>query len=290
MGMAGAAAFCLPFAVAIAFELLQRRVSSRHQLEAGGRFRVVAEVTALPRRLQSRPSSAGVINRELQLFEESIDGLRTHLLLADGLAEMRTIAVTSAISREGKTSVAIQLALSLARSCDAPTLLIDGDLRSPEIHSTFEIERSPGLAELLQGACSQREAIETEYGPALHVLSAEKLGTVPHKLLGGEAFPQLLEDLKTRYRYIVIDTPPILPASEALMIARNADACVLCARRDYSRIDQVAEAQVRLRSAGARVAGTVLNGIAPHTYAYRYGSYYYEKPFENDVPLIGDER
>jgi len=283
MGMAGAAAFFLPFALAIGVELLLRRVSNRHQLETTSRIPVVAEVTSMPRMPASRASRGGFVSRELQLFEESIDGLRTHLLLSSAAESLQVIAVTSAISREGKTSVAIQLALSLARSSDAPTLLIDGDLRCPYIHRIFEIERSPGLAELLQDACSQRTAIETEYGPALHLLSAGKLAAVPHKLLSGSAFPKLLADLKTRYRFIVLDTPPILPASEALMIARQADATVVCARRDYSRLDQVVEACSRLRTSGARVAGTVLNGISPRAYAYRYGSYYYERPFENDL-------
>ncbi len=287
MGLAGTAAFLLPFALAVGIELLQRRVSSRRQLETAGKLSVVAEVTAMPRLLASRKDRGDVVNRELQLFEESIDGLRTHLLLAPDCEGLRTIAVTSAVSREGKTSVAIQLALSIARSCDAPTLLIDGDLRCPEIHRIFEIERTPGLAELLQGTCSQREAIETEYGPALHLLTAGKLSAVPHKLLGNEAFPRLLDDLKSRYRYIVIDTPPILPASESLMIARAADASVVCARRDFSRLEQVSEAHQRLRSAGARVAGTVLNGISPQTYVYRYGSYYYEHTFENEPALGG---
>jgi tyrosine-protein kinase Etk/Wzc len=96
-------------------------------------------------------------------------------------------------------------------------------------------------------------------------------------LLGGSAFTSLLAKLQEKYRYIVIDTPPILPASEALILARAADATVVCARQDFSRLDQVTEAYSRLRSAGVAVAGTVLNGIAPSSYAYRYGSYYYDR-------------
>lgn len=287
MGMAGSAAFFLPFALAIGAELLFRRVSTRRQLESTSRMQVVAEVTSMPRILASRAASREFVSRELQLFEESIDGLRTHLLLCPAAASLRTIAVTSAISREGKTSVAIQLALSLARSSEGPTLLIDGDLRCPDIHRIFEVERSPGLAELLQDTCSQRAAIDTEYGPSLHLLSAGKLDALPHKLLSSAALPRLLEELKNHYRFIVIDTPPILPASEALMIARQADVTLVCARRDFSRLDQVAEAYARLQKSGARVAGAVLNGISPRTYAYRYGSYYYERPTDHGLAVVG---
>jgi len=285
MSVIGLAAFLAPFGLAVLVELIQRRVSNRRQLEVTSHMPVVAEVTAMPRITASRSMGRDFANRELHLFEESIDGLRTHLLLGPQADTMQTIAVTSAVSREGKTSVAIQLALSLARCGEAPTLLIDGDLRCPEIHRIFEMDLSPGLAELLQQTCSQRAAIETEFGPTLHLLSAGKLSAVPHKLLGSAEFPRLLADLKTRYRYIVLDTPPILSASEALMIARQADTSVVCARRDYSRLDQVAEAYSRLQSSGARVAGTVLNGIPPRAYAYRYGSYQYERALDREPAL-----
>lgn len=286
MGLAGALAFAFPFALAIGFEMFHRRVSNRRQLESSCHMPVVAEVTAMPRFADSKSlAQREQGNRELQLFEESIYGLRTHLLLAQASGGLRTLAVTSAISREGKTSVAVQLALSIARSTGEPTLLIDGDLRCPDIHRIFEIERSPGLAELLQGSAGPDEAIETDYSPTLHLLPAGRLATVPHRLLGGSAFPRLLEQLQQKYHYIVIDTPPILPASEALLIARAADATVVCARRDYSRLDQVTEAYARLRSAGVQVSGTVLNGISPSNYAYRYGSYYYDRSGDGELAV-----
>ena len=286
MALAGAAGLLLPFGLAIGYELVHRRVSNRRQLEATSNLPVVAEVTSMPRLVTSRnPADREQVNRELQLFEESIYGLRTHLMLALGAGGMRSIAVTSAVSREGKTSVAVQLALSIARSTGEPTLLIDGDLRCPDIHRIFEVERCPGLAELLEGECPLEDAIETSFSSSLHLMTAGKLASVPHCLLGNANFPRLIEELKEKYSFIVIDTPPILPASEALMISRAADATVVCARRDYSRIDQVADAHLRLKSAGIRVAGTVLNGISPRAYAYRYGSYYYDRGFDREMAI-----
>jgi capsular exopolysaccharide synthesis family protein len=291
MGLAAGLAFAFPFGLALAYEMYHRRVSNRKQLESTSRMPVVAEVTTMPRMMASyNPARREQGNRELQLFEESIYGLRTHLLLSQATGSMRTLAITSAISREGKTSVAVQLALSIARSTGEPTLLIDGDLRCPDIHRIFEIERSPGLAELLSGAAATDSAIETGYSATLHLLPAGKLETVPHRLLGGSAFPRLLEQLQQKYHYIVIDTPPILPASEALLIARAADATVVCARRDFSRLDQVSEAYSRLKSAGVQVSGTVLNGIPPSSYTYRYGSYYYNRAASTDLALMpGDD-
>jgi Mrp family chromosome partitioning ATPase len=75
-----------------------------------------------------------------------------------------------------------------------------------------------------------------------------------------------------------------------LIIARAADATVVCARRDFSRLDQVTEAYSRLRSAGVQVSGTVLNGITPSSYTYRYGSYYYDRKASNDLAVVGCEQ
>ncbi|MEX2176839.1 MAG: polysaccharide biosynthesis tyrosine autokinase [Pirellulaceae bacterium] len=288
IGMFGLGAFAIPFALAVGFEVLYRRVGNRDQLESLGKLRVVGEVPALPRLARARKRVPGERNRALQLFEESVDGLRTYLTLVESLRGMQVLAVTSAVSREGKTSLAAQLAVSVASATGEPTLLIDGDMRSPDIHEIFGVDCSPGLAEVLLGEVSVEDAIETDFSAALHLLPAGQLATSPHRLLGNGEFAGVLDKLRGMYRYIVIDTPPILPASEALVMAQAADATVLCARRDYSRIGQVAEAHRRLQAAGAKMAGAVLNGIPFRNYAQRYGSYYYSRKRLPRVPA-GDE-
>ena len=275
IGMFAGAAFCIPFLLAVAWEHFFRRVNSRQQLEMAGALKVVGEITALPRR--TRRSGSAKVSRDLQLFEESVDGLRTYLSLLDTLQGLRVLAVTSAISREGKTSVAAQLAVSLAAATGEPTLLIDGDLRSPDVHRVFGVDLSPGLADVLAGELTDEEVIETDFNQTLHLMTAGRLGTSPHRLLGGGEFRALLARLRGVYRYIVIDTPPLLPASEALILARAADAAILSARRDFSRLDQVTEAYSRLRAAGVSFAGVVLNGIPTRHYAYKYGNYSYRR-------------
>jgi capsular exopolysaccharide synthesis family protein len=275
IAMFAGVAFCIPFLLAVAWEHFFRRVNSRQQLEITGALKVVGEITTLPRR--TRHSGSARISRDLQLFEESVDGLRTYLSLLDTLQGLRVLAVTSAISREGKTSVAAQLAVSLAAATGEPTLLIDGDLRSPDVHRVFGVDLSPGLADVLAGELSDDEAIETDFNQTLHLMTAGRLTTSPHRLLGGGEFRAMLERLRGVYRFIVIDTPPLLPASEALILSRAADAAILSARRDFSRLDQVTEAYSRLRSAGVSFAGVVLNGIPTRHYAYKYGSYGYRR-------------
>jgi tyrosine-protein kinase Etk/Wzc len=92
-------------------------------------------------------------------------------------------------------------------------------------------------------------------------------------LLGNGAWQAVLAAIPSDYRYIIIDTPPVLAASESLVLAKAADASLVCAMRDVSRMDQVRKASERLQAAGSRVIGTVLNGVPTRQYAYRYGTY-----------------
>lgn len=275
MGMAGGLLFFAPLALCVAWEHFFRRISSRSQVENMPHLNVVGEVTSLPSR--SGRSSSRSAQRDVLLFEESVDSLRTCLRLSERGRELRVIAVASAVSGEGKTSLASQLAVSIARATREPTLIIDGDLRSPDVHSVFEVDAGPGLAEVLQKDCPLEEAIETGFSDRLHILTAGKLRTSPHRLLGTGEFEAMLDKLKGTYRHIIIDTPPILPASESLVFARAADTAILCIRRDYSRIDQSQAAFNRMTAAGVDVAGAVLNGIPTREYAYHYGDYNYER-------------
>jgi len=271
-------ALVLPFGVAIGWEHLFRRVSGRDQLENCHAMTVIGEVTSLPTRTRSAHPERQPLERDVVLFEESVDGLRTYLSVVDSLRDMRVLAISSATSREGKTSLASQLAISIARATNEPTLLLDGDMRSPDVHWIFGVQQGPGLVELLRNECSLDEAIEVGFSEKLHILPAGTLSTSPHCLCGSGEFQRLLNRLLQRYRHIIVDTPPVLPASEAIVMARAADAAILCVRRDFSRMDQVRDAQRRLSTAGVNTIGAVINGIPIQQYAARYGSYgYYDR-------------
>jgi capsular exopolysaccharide synthesis family protein len=276
VGVGTPLSFLLPFGLAVAWEHLFRRVSSRQQLEGSSRqLTVVGEVTSLPSRKRGVRLDQVVGDRDMQLFEESVDGLRTVISLDSAIENMRVLAVTSAVSREGKTSLATQLAVSIARATGERTLLIDGDMRSPDLHWIFGTELEPGLVDLLKNECDLDEAIETGFSDKLHLLTAGKLNTSPHRLLGSGNFNSLLEKLLESYRHIVIDTPPVLPASESLVLARAADASIVCVRRDYSRLGHVDSACTRMANAGVKVIGAVINGIPVQQYLSRYGAYGY---------------
>jgi len=268
-------AFCAPLGLAVGWERLVRRVSDAEQIEQAVNVSVVGEVARLPVRASTLRRGWGGAGEGVHVYEESIDSLRTSLILSEPLKDMQVLAITSATNGEGKTSVAVQLAVSIARASSKPTLLIDGDMRAPDIHRLLGTDLEPGLSEVLAGDVPLDEAIRTEWSDYVHLLPAGKALASPHKLLGNGSLKSLLDRIRDSYRYVVIDTPPVLAASEALVLAKNADATLVCAMRDSSRVDQIRRTYDRLLGAEANPVGVVLNGIPARHYAYRYGAYGY---------------
>jgi capsular exopolysaccharide synthesis family protein len=272
--MAAAAALCLPFSLAVLWEYRVRRISDAQQLESQALLPVVGEVASFPVR-RSGTRSLTHTSRGLRLFEESIDSLRTFLVLAQPMRDVQVLAITSATPREGKTCIASQLAVSIARCTGELTLLIDGDMRSPDIHDIFNVEPEPGLAQVLSREVSLEEAIDTSWSDRVHILPAGRLTANPHQLLGNGAWKALLSEARQRYKHVVIDTPPVLSAGESLMLASAADASLLCVMRNRSRVEQVTRSCQRLTEAGAKVVGSVLSGVPVKEYAKSYGDYAY---------------
>jgi capsular exopolysaccharide synthesis family protein len=265
------ASLALPFAIAFVWETSVRRISTAEQLEQKTDVGVIGEISRLP--MKKGRATSRVLGMELGLFEESIDSLRTGLLLSNDEHEIQVLAVCSAVSGEGKTSVSSQLAVSIARATGQPVLLIDGDMRAPDVHHIFDIPLSPGLADVLDHEVSLEEAINRSWSEHVHLLPAGELAKSPHKLLGNSAMRTTLDEARLWYRFIVIDTPPVLAASESLVVAKQADATLLCAMRDFSRENHVRLAHGKLVATGADMIGTVLNGVPVRSYASRYGSY-----------------
>ncbi len=267
---------CLPLLLATLWEHFAKRLSDPASLERQCNLRIVAEIARFPESSRRHRGLGGKNgHRGLTMFQESVDTLRTRLLLGDQSVSTRVLAVTSAVNDEGKTSLAVQLAVSIAQSSGEPTLLIDGDVRSSDVHRVFDIPLEPGLSSVLRGESGLEEAIAAVWKGRLHVLPAGRLRGSPHRLITNDSWAALLDQIPATYSHVVIDTPPVLAASEALVFARNADATILCARRDVSRTLQVRKAYEHLVTTGAHVVAAAFNGVSLREYAHRYGSYPY---------------
>ncbi len=286
MAMASAGAFLLPFVGLFGIELLVRRVSNTRQLEETGQLHVIGEIANLPRTKISRHLMRRRWDREKQLYRESVDQLRTCLVCQESGRNAQVIAIASAVSGEGKTSLSLQLAASLAGSTGKHVLMIDGDLRYPNAHQWYGKELSPGLSDVLDASESWKKVVHRAKRGEPCLLSAGELLASPHRLFGGPEFGRLLMHLRKYFDYIVIDTPPVLSAGESLVMSKEADAVLLCVRRDQSRMDYVCAAHDRLSLAGVKEIGTVLTGVPFRAYSSRYGAYTYPEQAGSVVPTV----
>ena len=255
-----------PFALGLLIELRAKRVSDVSAL-AVGNLTSFGEVAKLP-------SKVGQTRRQ-RVFEESIDTLRANLMLSNQTKDARTVTIASSMSGEGKSSVSSQLAISLAKACGETVLLIDADLRSPDQHDIFGLDMGPGLAGVMTGENNFDEAVDKSLGELVHVLPAGRMTLSPHRLLSTDGIRDLLDEVMEKYRYVIVDTAPVLSAGETLSVASQTDATLVCVMRDVSRSDAVLRTSRRLEAAGANVAGTVFSGVPSRQYAYRYGDYRY---------------
>lgn len=276
IGLVALLGMLAPFGAALLWERRQHRISNAQQVAAEANLPVLGEITALPQR--SLRSGQLLSHRKLcdrLAFEESVDSLRVALTQTPSFRELRTLAVTSAVSREGKTNLSYSLALSMSRCTDGLTLLIDADMRAPDLHAMCDIPQDPGLAEVLSGAVKLSDSIVPHSVERMFLLPAGRIGATPHLLLKNDAFSKLLAHLKKRYRYIVIDCPPVLAASETVVLAGAADGTLLCTMRDVSRAQQLRLTCQKLADGGATLLGAVISGVPTRTWVNKYGGYGY---------------
>ena len=263
-----------PFVLAVVWEQRVRRVASSEQVMRDTNVPVIAEICDLPVLQRGSQKKSMRYNRLRAMYEESIDLLRNSLTLPEKNRNVKVICVCSSVSGEGKTSLACQLAVSLARSVQKPVLLIDSDMRAPDVHRKFDIENNRGLAEILEDNLAMDDSI-VEWTENIHIITAGKLKRSPHSVVNSGVVSDLIAKAKSRYEYVVIDCPPLMAASESFVFAKEADGALLCVMRDVSRAPQVQFAAHRLLAAGVRPLGLVLNGVHSDDYGYRYGGYSY---------------
>jgi capsular exopolysaccharide synthesis family protein len=264
---------------------LDRRVSDVEQLARDTRLRILGEIAELPVRnvAVSARRMSGRLQRSAHVFAESINSLRTNMSLAEDLHDKRVFALLSAVSGESKSSVATSLAMSFANATGRPTLVIDGDMRSPDVAAMLKTKSQPGLFEVLSGKSELEDCIQHVADSQLYVLPAGRADRTAHHYVTVKATEALMARLRTKFQTILIDTPPVLGASESVVLAKSADAALFCSLAGVSKIRQVQMAVDRLEHAGVNVAGAVLSGSSVRRYAYRYGYYPVQMPQQSDV-------
>ena len=233
-------------------EFQTRRIRSADEVATGLGIPVVGAVPPLAG--QRGNNSEGVI--------ESIDALRTFLLQDANREATRVVMVTSASVGEGKTTLANSLADSLARA-GRRTLLVDCDLRSPAAHQLFEAPLQPGFSEILLGEIDAADAIRPTPITSLWMIPAGQWDREVIQALAREGTQVIFEKLKEEFDFIIVDSHPVLAATDSLLLGQHVDAVLLSVLRDVSRSPRIYTACQRLSTLGIRILGAVVNGAAP---------------------------
>lgn len=224
-------------------------------------------------------SNIGVLATAKSQFSEAFRSLRTSLLLSTSGHPPKIITISSSTPAEGKTTVATNLACILAQR-ETRVLLMDSDLRRPNVHHRFGLNGRVGLSTVLSGAATLEDAIrQVPEVPNLDILCCGPVPPFPTEMLSSEAMHDLLVRCSERYTHIVIDSPPILSVTDGVILARQSDALALVVRHGKSSRHIVRRARDLLIRAGAPVTGVVLNAVdinSPEYYGYYgYSGYSY---------------
>lgn len=254
---------------------------------------IIPEVgTGAPRRrlaLAQRSGTSLNVNGGREVFLNEIDKrspvaeayrhLRTSILLSTAGRPPKSLLVTSSVPSEGKTTTAVNLALSLVQT-GAKVLIIDGDMRRPRLHSIFNLENRVGLSSLLSSEITSAEVssvLQREEVSGLFVITAGQVPPNPAELLGSEQMSKLINTVTTDFTHVVVDSPPIAAFTDGVLIASIVDGVLLVVHSGKNSRKVVARARKLLHDVGARIIGVALNKVEATTEnSYYYYSGYYQ--------------
>ena len=211
---------------------------------------------------------------------EAYGSLQTNLLYSRGEGGLKTVVFTSAVPGEGKTTNAVNLALTLAQR-GVKVVIVDADIRRGMVHQLFDVKREPGLTDVLSGTLRLADAlhvVKVEDGGALHFVTSGRLSVNPIAVLESSAMRDLLAELASQFDTVILDAPPVNMLTDAAVLGANADGVVIVVRAGVTQSAALEYAMQQLSLVQARVLGVVLNDIdferdAAYDAAYQYYQY-----------------
>jgi capsular exopolysaccharide synthesis family protein len=260
-GLAAIGGLVLGGGSVVLFEYLRDRLSTADEVPQRLGLRVIGTVPRISRS-RKRPNDGHVA--------ECVDGIRA-VISQTGREAPKVILVTSAVEHEGKTTFAAQLAASLARS-GKRTLLLDGDLRHPNVHLALGLDLRSGLPELLRGEVRHDEAVQPTSIDGLFAVTGGSCDYAAITALSRPETAAAIKHYRESFDEIVIDAGPVLAFADVLLLGQLSDVALVVTMRDVSRMPLVTSAVDKLRSVGVRVLGCVVNGVADASQRRLYAS------------------
>lgn len=242
-------------------------VKSPQEME---RLAGLSTLGAVARMDARNPADSLVVSRSPRApVAEAFRQLRTNLMFSLAAGEQKSILVTSANSREGKTTTAANLAVALAQAGHR-VVLVDSDLRRPALHKMFRVSNGEGLSSLLMEASVKDSLLQEAEVPGLRVLTSGPLPPNPAELLGMEHMRQVAAWLEKQADFVVYDSPPLLAVTDAAVLSRLVGAVLLVVSAGQTTLLGLQAAAEQLRNVEATIAGAVLNRVSRRDGYYDY--------------------
>jgi succinoglycan biosynthesis transport protein ExoP len=237
--------------------------------------------------VEGKPNSALLIHNDARSsLAEAYRQLRTSILLSTAGHAPKSLLITSSLPSEGKTTTAVNTAISLAQT-GAKVLIIDSDMRRPRLHSIFNISNAEGLSTMLSSELTEEETLDIvqfDEDAKLHLLPSGPVPPNPAELIGSEQMVGLLKIMQKNFTHVVIDSPPIASFTDGVLIASMVDGVILVVHSGRSSRQVVKRSRQLLQDIGAKIFGVVLNNVnlrSQDNYYY-YQSYYHRSYYRND--------
>jgi receptor protein-tyrosine kinase len=199
--------------------------------------------------------------------------LRTHIQAIDSKHPIKAITITSSVHNEGKTITAINLAISIAHDLNKKSiLLVDADLRRARVSKYLGIDSELGLADLISNGSNLDDALINIGIDNLTILPAGKIPRNPAELLGTAKMKNLISMLRAKYDYVIFDTPPAIPVTDAGLLGAQTDGVIMVIKANHTQKGVVQHSEGLLRQAQAKILGYILTNVQYHIpgYIYRY--------------------
>lgn len=200
--------------------------------------------------------------------------IRTGIQFAQAGKELQTIALTSCTPNEGKSTTVANLAVVLTQAGKS-VLLIDCDMRNPTVHKNFNLSNKVGLSSCISMGTALSDAVQKTSIEGLYALTGGVIPPNTSELLGSEQMKNVLQRAKEQYDYVLIDTPPVMPVTDALIVGRFVDGMILVIASAEVKVEMARDVKNQLVNAGANILGVVLNKVRSEHHGYGYGYYYY---------------
>lgn len=230
----------------------------------------------------AKPKHTNGKRLETAELREAFNKIKLNIDFSTVDSPKKALIVTSSFRAEGKTSVAVNTAISMA-SASSRTLLVDADMRQPRVHKLFGIANIHGLSDVIAGEADWRQYLSDVGVQNLSVLTSGRKPPNPAEMLGSRRMMALINEFRDEYKYVVFDSPPVLPVPDTLSLSKYTDGIILVIRHRFSNYIALRQCRESLKLASAKIIGAVVNDAPAKDNSYGYGYGYGYGPADEPV-------